>query len=484
MGYINGLVEHNNCKVIILANQKEMKNLYLDQKKEEKVLSIFLNQGLSDKRKKIGKADGLQEEIEKFYGEDKLYLSVREKVIGIIIHYDAQIGNVYDAIISDYIKEEKKFKNLDRYKDKILKCFEEQKCNNLRTLILTMSIIKKVYNRIWEKNIKDQKLFEKIMESFVEYIAYFMIDYKNGEGNLKLNEEVKYIKIPNGKQIRGFKFLEDYCESLYFSQDGFEGALGMLTREYDEENEWKRKTKEGLAHTLDDLEQWWRKEDDDVKKLIDQLESEIKDNKYPHYRYSEAISLLVCLRHEGFDKIDIQKTVDFMKKHIENESENDNFFISEYSFDDEEAKKEYDGYIFELQKIINEKKKTSASEKDSNIKKILNESEWAEKFKEYCKNTCNLFLLKGSLMKFLPIEALIQKIRNASVNDYYFVTEAFQQVYNIQQVGEVFAGDLEDLKKFTDAIKNIGKLEGINKPKAKKHLENYLDKVIDSLSDQ
>lgn len=118
LGYINRLLEHNKCKVIVLANEKEIGKINLNQRLEEKYQVILSGRKLhlnkdensnADKEKEI-EIKKLKEEIKMLFNEDVLYKSIREKVIGLTIKFEPQMSNVYDSIILDYYGD-KMFKN-------------------------------------------------------------------------------------------------------------------------------------------------------------------------------------------------------------------------------------------------------------------------------------------------------------------------------------------------------------------------------------
>ena len=100
LGYMNHLVEHNNCKVIVLANEKEIGKITLNQRLEEKYLVILAGRKLilenADNSDTSNTKDAidikeLKDKIELVFDEDILYESIREKVIGLTIKFDPQM---------------------------------------------------------------------------------------------------------------------------------------------------------------------------------------------------------------------------------------------------------------------------------------------------------------------------------------------------------------------------------------------------------
>lgn len=89
LGYMNGLVEHNKCKVIVLANEKEIGKTTLAQNLENKyqvILSgrkLLLNQEeKSNKDNESIDSEKLREEVKQLFNEDIIYKSIRKKSLG------------------------------------------------------------------------------------------------------------------------------------------------------------------------------------------------------------------------------------------------------------------------------------------------------------------------------------------------------------------------------------------------------------------
>lgn len=201
LGYMNGLVEHNKCKVIVLANEKEIGKTTLAQNLENKyqvILSgrkLLLNQEeKSNKDNESIDSEKLREEVKQLFNEDIIYKSIREKVIGLTIKYEPEMDVVYDTIISSY-NNGRGFRNyLNQKKTKILEFFKEEECSNIRTLIAVLSSIQKVYNEMFDNEYNNTEYFNKIMDEFLKYVVLITIFYKNGGkvSDLKLTTEIGY----------------------------------------------------------------------------------------------------------------------------------------------------------------------------------------------------------------------------------------------------------------------------------------------------
>ncbi|MCD8039275.1 MAG: KAP family NTPase [Lachnospiraceae bacterium] len=377
LGYMNRLVEHNGCKVIVLANEKEIGKVTLNQRLENKyqvVLSgrkLLLNKGDNSTKNEENEGidiESLQKRTKMLFNEDILYKSIREKVIGLTIKYEPQMDVVYDSLISDYSNGGEFKKYLQKNKEKVLKYFAEEECCNLRTLICVLGSIQKVYDEMTSNKYDTVKYFDKIMEVFLKYIVLFTIYFKNGGkvSDLKLTTEIGYVQL--GQDIfshtRGFKCLEKFCTTLSFSEEEFARVVSALRQEYEEEERRIEKSKEGLAQAYGELAYWWEKEDDDVARLIIQIRKEVEQDKYPFNSYQGIIGQLMVLEYWGYNIGDMDALIDVMNQNIERTDEIVDIERFSFSFESNlSLQNRYDEYINKLKlKAGNKNQVIKASE--------------------------------------------------------------------------------------------------------------------------
>lgn len=488
LGYMNRLVEHNKCKVIVLANESEIGKKTLNQRLEEKyqvVLSgrkmLFNNNDSSDTRNAESgiNVKKLKDETKALFNEDILYKAIREKVIGLTIRYEPQMDVVFDFIISDFINGTSLKNYLIKNKSRILGYFKEEKCYNLRTLISVLGYIQKVYEEMTSHQFHTVKYFDKIMESFLEYIVMLTIYYRNGGKirELNLTSEIGYVPLGQSiySNVRGFKFLEKYCTTLSFSEQEFVRVVALLRQEYEEEEKRIAKSKYGLAKAYGELTYWWEKEDNEVSNLIALLRNEIEQDKYLFSSYQDIIGRLLVLEYWGHNIGNIDEWISLMNQNIDNSE--DVVDIERQSFsvkNNPELKKRYDEYVDRL--------KLNAGHKNYVIKanelfQYMNSDNWAEELLNYCDKHYNEFLCRYGFIDLLDIDNLLKKMQNASVMELCLIKDIFIRVYGIANISDFFTNDLDIIKKFRDSVKLID-FDGINKPLARKELENCLDDII------
>lgn len=478
LGYMNRMVEHNKCKVIVLANEEEIGKIALNDRLEHKykvVLSgrkLLFNKNVNRENGEID-IEELKKETGMLFNENFLYKSIREKVIGLTIKYEPQMDEVYDSIISDYCGDFKKY--LGKNKAKILKYFSDEECCNLRTLLCALGSIKKVYDEMI-KNYEKVKYFDKIMEEFLQYIVLFTIYYRNGGKvkNLELTTPIGYILLGQNifSGVRGFKFLEKYCTTLSFSEKEFSSVVSELRKKYEEE---ESKAYSGQAYW--ELSNWWKKEDEDVERLIDELRKEVEQNKYHVNNYQGIIRLLVVLEHKGFhvkDK-DINDLIGVMNQNIENSEKPVDIERNSVAFaDDPSLREQYNQYVDKLNlKADNKKREIMAGE----LSEYMRSDNWAKELLDYCDKHFHEILCRNRFVDLLDTEVFFNKLKEASPEELYRVKDAFKKVYGASNINEIFLEDKEKLEEIYQKVVEM-EVQGITKPMAKEKLKSYLEDII------
>lgn len=487
LGYINRLVEHNKCKVIVLANEKEIGTVTLHQRLEEKYQVVLSGRRFAPNNAENSKISNpeedmsiseLKQETKNLFDEDILYKIVREKVIGLTIKYEPQMDKAYDSIISKYGYSGKFKEYLAENKKKILKIFENEECSNLRTLISSISSIYKVYHEMVAYRYDDEKeCFEKIMESFQKYIVLLSIYYKNG-GNirqLELTEEIGGVSLERqeNKRTEGYKFLEKYCTTLSFSKEEFISVVAALRQEYKEE-----KSKPVRPEAYGELSNWWEKEDEEVKALISLLKAEVEEDKYPFHSYQGIIGQLLELEHWKYDIGDLDVLIDIMNENIAKSDEPVNIERFSYAFKNNAGLRErYEQYVDKLKLKAGE---VNRRVKASEISEFMGSEDWAEKLLEYCDNHYHEFTTRYGFIDLLDTELLLNNLQNSSTKQLRITKDIFKKVYGFSNIRDFYFNDLNIIKKLREEINRLV-LEGINKPLAKNALVEYLDDIIKRL---
>lgn len=488
LGYMNRLVEHNKCKLIVLANEKEIGKINTSSNLEEKYqvvlqkIKLDIDQG---GEKKKNSAEGfdlerLREEVQSFFAEDILYGCIREKVIGLTIKFETKIEEAYDSIAEEYCKKEiHKFLLRDVNKNYIIKELVEKGGSNLRTLISIFESIQKIYEKMKSKNYNTDEYFDQIMTKFLKYISFVTIYYKNGGKMSDLEVEgMGYISLEEKKSthIIAFEFLNKYCTTLSFDDDQFESVVSKLREEYKEEDRLK-KLQEGYGKAYKELNGWWEKEDEEVVELIDQLKNEVRNNQYPLNMYQKIIALFIELEFHGVVIGNLDELIETMNQNIEHVTCETPIERYSYIFmDNPELNEKYNKYVDKL--IL--KKNKGRVEKTKEVNEILKSDEWADALLKYCEENYNDFGKRWSFTDLIDVEVLMEKTKKARNEELYTLKAVFQTVYNVANIRERFEKDRKKLQLFRDEVKKMD----VSKPVKRMAIENLkecLDDIIKRL---
>jgi len=143
IGFVNSLVEHENNKILVIADEEHLK-------------------------------------------ENKNYIAVKEKTIGTIIEYSATTSHNYDAIISSKYKAANRpyYDYLVILKEEILHWFEVTDTKNLRTLIYFLQHFQEIFSRVhFQLNLKDYdpgSMGFKKLKTILLFVLAVSIEFKKG----------------------------------------------------------------------------------------------------------------------------------------------------------------------------------------------------------------------------------------------------------------------------------------------------------------
>lgn len=183
LGFINNLVEHNDIKVIIVANQAEIGKSKLLSDLAQKY-SVVLNPQLKFKeeqeKKKATKVTNSQEAepiskeqliqyTEQIFSEDMLYEKVKEKLIGLTIHYQSDFNSIYENLVDKYVKDEAVKTELITYKDLVLGIFNRYQHFNIRTLIFAIMAYERISSVISSITFQPSQYINKQKEQILKY---------------------------------------------------------------------------------------------------------------------------------------------------------------------------------------------------------------------------------------------------------------------------------------------------------------------------
>lgn len=331
LGYINTYVEHDDMKVIIVANQKEIeKNVYLANQElkylvaakeninfEEKIegkSSYFHQANRDDLKENTVAISTIKNRINKLFGQDVRYENVKEKLVGFTIYYYPVLQEVFSKLIKSIEIDDRLqvflLEQFSFYEDYMIK--EEHL--NLRTFQFYLSKMRKLYNKI-------SKLDSVGQEPFLKYIMQYSfkvcVCYKNGtlKQTWERNEEYGFKTIGKTGTLGNdlaFRFVDEYIIKSILDEEKIKRMLEIYEDEY-------IKKREDEVDVFRELESgWYLSDDETVDEKIKKIIKALSQNKYKINEYPRIISLFIELEFAGFSNEIVDNMLNAMKSNVKN----------------------------------------------------------------------------------------------------------------------------------------------------------------------
>lgn len=477
LGHVNGLVEHQRYKVIILANEKEigkeMSNLelkYLVAKDnnivKEDETSHLLNLVSNNHEKETNQITiaELKNKVSELFFEKSRYDLVKEKVIGVTYIYEPDIKTVISEILSDIISYYEKdnsynfyqsiFELIKNYEDKVSYIMEQQKYKNLRTYQFFLSKILNLYGSL-KKSAKSrsediEKLIEQCYISIFKECILFKLD-KSKQSNLDLLKD----------------FLSDYIRGENRSSDN--QFVEKIWKYYDMVS-----SNNEIDMAVKAIYDWSNLNRNDVEKEFLCLKRNI--TKIDFILYKRILNSLVYI--EEYKIIESKEIESFLLLLSENISEKgiSEAFIEDLQFNHFEKKLEANIYKSYLSLLLENK---SAQVKNP--------------FEEYCNNKINSLDMSTNFRIFdvnylsrTTVDNMMKKLKaaknGAEVKKVYFLLyDVYISNYSAWREKGKLQENIESLKYLKDEINKYSCSDNEIDPVIKYWLNSIIE-IIDKIS--
>ncbi len=475
-GFVNNLIEHCNCKVLILADEKNIGKIYANTNIEEKYLTVISgnrkvveyiddNKNTSTRKIGIGKQPSGEitvEEVKKLneilYSENYLYKDIKEKVIGKTILYYPKLKDIIEELIngnekSKGIIQEGKYRDyLLEHINEIESAFEETKNRNLRIIKSWIFSFRKIYDSV-AKYYSDNKYLEDILKDFMRYSVWVIGALKK---NKKIthsenygNQDVVYYEDNEYTHIFRYSFIDAWIIRDVWSDSDLSQACRSIIKRREREDVDNPPKIQSTGTSLSELKDWYLMDDAQVIDKLNSLEKEIEENKYAYYDFSNILSCLLQLQEKGLYKGDLYYIRDTMLNlikidtDIQEENEFPLYFVSE------ETRKKYN----ELYIPISEerKKRNKILSKEDQEESIYSN---ANVFYEHCCKMKNYYCSHRSFTEYIDFEKLYTLINECDNEGLYTLRHAFKTIYFMGNLKDFYAADTEKLKEFSNALKD------------------------------
>ena len=276
LGYINFFVEHQSYKVILIANEKELK-------------------------------------------KTKKYKTIKEKLIGKTFEFKTNSSLAYDSFLIELKNENRVKENiLEKEKENILELFEKSKSNNLRALRQTLLDFERFYYEV----LVNHQSKEELIKDILYWFFLFSFEIRQGNNDIldlqKLSEEYYYLffeeKTKEDAEKTKFKlFLNKYKLSDRFdviiSFDLWKEILLNSNIQKEEIDLALRNSKYYFDKNIPSwkkLSNFYNLEDKEFKELLEDVYHGFYKNNYKEYKQFKFVASML-LDFQQKDLFDIKK---------------------------------------------------------------------------------------------------------------------------------------------------------------------------------
>lgn len=473
-GYINGLVEHEGVKVVLVANEKEIGTLSRVENKELQYMVSSIQDIKVPKEESryfyrhnnTEKTELNIEELERrrkiiFDGikYDQQYLKIREKLVGITIQYEADILSVMHQLIHKYgINQELKdaLNNNVKY---FMDLMNQYNYHNLRTFQFFLSKMILLYGEVQKFNI-DERYRTQLLDFITENCFMLCVEFK---GNVQAPEErFQKIVFENRRRMQS---INDYVRYSVFNQVALQSDIDMYIN-----TEIAGKPDANDPYCLLYNEYYLRTQEW-VEQKMDQILDKLQNHEYGLSIYSKMILMFVRLKNYGFEEKYLNKAVDLMIKNVIEETEHQNIIENLVPSDNGKEIEECKSII---NRINNEIRKSEERARQNSIKCILErENQWAQELINYLEDTSRYTPSWALILSVVPNDIWVDRILSSDSENINNFRICLERIFPSEVTKADVEEDMEAIKQISEKIKEHKEKDLIKK----KQLE-LLDELL------
>lgn len=417
-GFINGLVEHENTKVILIANEKEISMKEINVQKELQYF-LVLNDKIEWKKKENSnnyyhahninngkiKISELEDRRKLLFADeiyDSKYKKIREKLIGITLHYHPNVKEICRQLIANTSLDNTLAKELDEHIDIFCNYMNQYSHHNLRTFQFYISKISYLCVRLSELSF-DEDYYDVVISFLIQDCFIWAIEFKS-EFKPPTDDwqKIHYDARPKSSAVK------KYVETGEFVSDDFKSDINKYINEQLRNKLSNNDPINQLCNGYYYHPQKWCEEQ------IQSIKNRLSNDKYPFFAYQKIIITLQRLIDIGFSSEYLIDFKSIMLNNINN-SENPVKIDSDLFFVEDKAFKEK--ILSQIRVLNNAIAEKSNLTKEKSILDILNSSNWAQELDNFVSDHRLSYDSNGVLFNKVPTDIWIKTINNSNAAD-------------------------------------------------------------------
>lgn len=510
MGFLNNLSENNGYKLILVANEKEISRIenpteealkYLVALRGREIIASDVNDDKTNR--KISNAD-LKKSVLGIFGEESLYERTREKLIGLTVPYNVSVEDVFEPIVNKYIRNKNIQTRVLQNKERITEILDQNKHNNLRTLIAACLAIEDIVSSIDEKVFLDKEMLHEEINSVIAYAVFSSIRRSTGKKTIHWTSNTRYGSVDcrptgmNHSKVYGYAFVDEYWKTLCVDRDVVTKDLQDRIDYRCENERSERKAQEYKNLALFKLEEWYMLEDNAVQELVQRMKEELEAKKYLPSEFKEIVCILMRINNKNFG-LGYDGSNNNVSNSVYDTEEVGRFVGMEYAEEKELAHSYADWDRFEIPQFVdrmvsyfddrefvltNEMIRVLSEDKqyaynyrlfteplrdmikEHDLKMSFNNASgmsisdipWDGSLGNMFKEKKQEFIRQGRFFSLLDYSKITSHILSATAQEIHVFCDAIKCVYSFSDLVSVFSEDLESLDSVISFIdENVGK---------------------------
>ena len=466
LGYINGFVEQAGMKVLIIANQNELRQkmdaqgmalqlqavlgedekLDFEDKQENEIYNLLAGKNTQEEGiKKVSIEEALKR-VSQVFKQPSEYERIREKIIGSIYYYRPNIKKAMLHLIENKfsygeIGRSQLEKNLNYLADYM----EKEQHVNFRTFQFFLLKMNGLFSEIKAETYENQDM---VYKKLIQACWYACIMFKKGNLDDIWKENQEY---NNTGELR-IRFIEEYVQYSILDQ----GIKKLLKKFDDEETEKIRNQKDPINSLQYD---WIVSTEKVVREWMDDIIKNACAGKYGIGSYDRIQQIFLQIYQAGFESTYIKRLTDAMCASIqEGTAKGEPDCLLSMNGEEKELVELYNA---NMQRIVKTYNKYMAEKSEGDMNSFLQESGWAKQIYDYiwqAKHPSESEDYRKKIEAFLngmDINVLTSKLKEASLENLEKFRGVLKEIYSQNYAPDILWNEKEQIKVLIDSLKEF-----------------------------
>lgn len=415
-GFLNELVEHENTKVIIIANEKELSGaadtqylelqylLSLDERVEwpkQDNYNLLADPNRNSECTSLNEMERRRELLFPTKAANNNYCKIREKLIGVTLKYEPDVLFTISEIIkaSDYDISIKKL--LEMQQETFVSTMEYYHHRNLRTFQFFLSKVSYLLEMLLSIEISNEyrePISNQIISEAFSHAVRFKSNYQPPRDNytwLRTEQETKF------QSIKRYIEFGTYDDKIY-KQD----VLNL-------QNELQSQISNGDPYFLV-YQQYYFHTQSWCEEQLDNILKQLNANQYPISFYGKILVAIQRMLDLGFDNEYMNRAKELMLANISSMGEVNAIDPDIWYVEDQSFKERVAAVVIDINDAIKNHTETVSRE---NVVDMLNHKDWIDRLQNYINPNKLSFIQDIIVFSKAPSEQWLTVLHNASPKD-------------------------------------------------------------------